>query len=93
MNTLDQWEAEAKYNSSNYRHGTDYEQIWAEDAEKILALIDLVRKKDEALKTLSEAENWYVTATGGEAWSSKHSSPVLIAEEALALTDELGHTS
>lgn len=49
MNTLDQWEAEAKaVLNSQEVYGT-----WAQarsDAQKKLALIDLVRKKDEILK-------------------------------------------
>jgi hypothetical protein len=84
---LDALEAEAKYNSSNYRHGTDYEQIWAEDAEKILALIDLVRKKDEALKFYVYGYSIYRNIDDRIEDGGKKAS------EALALTDKLDHSS
>lgn len=60
MSTLDQWEAEAKDNINN---GNDFPDTihfksfirrlkYRED--RILALIDLVRKKDETLKVMIE---------------------------------------
>lgn len=77
LSMLDQWEAEAKHNLGTH------EEAWIEDAEKILALIDLVRKKDEALAYYAghcppfvSVENAYAPAAGR-------------AKQALALTEEL----
>ena len=68
-NTLDQWEAEAKYGNYSIASGSLIED---ELDKRILALIDLVRKKDEALEqeahdshdpTLSKSLNAIIALT------------------------------
>lgn len=82
--TIDQWEAEAKDNLK-FINGTDYEQVWAKDAETILALIDLVRKKDRELRFAAG-----LISTHSE-FEQLHPEEVLqlIEKEVLALTEEL----
>lgn len=73
MNTLDRWEADAK--------DKVFTPNWStrdESSERILRLINLVRKKDEALKFYAELD-WKPNT---ELWQ-------LNAKEALALTEEL----
>lgn len=69
---LNEWEAEAK----GIQHGT-------KSAERILALIDLVRKKDEVLKQLSCLEMTYDQIPNECRWACA------LAREALALTEQL----
>lgn len=53
-NTLDQWEADAKIKDISFnRRLKEFTEINGE-RKRILALIDLVRKKDEALKFARE---------------------------------------
>lgn len=74
MKLIDQWEADAKNNLKYEKGKRFYEPMWAADAKIILALIDLVRKKDEALSEMQSCPEGHLTK---------------IAREALALTEEL----
>lgn len=82
--TLDQWEAEAKADFNLWqRHvdcGDDMKDMQIE-AQRILALIDLIRKKDEALKCVFEGD-----------YPGKYSEWVSYQDElerALLLTEQL----
>lgn len=86
MNTiLDEWEAEAK---EDLKEGIGFDG----DKKRILALIDLIRKKDEALKFY--ADDGYIQ---GRMYGhlAKRTQEDLIrpkgyrAREALALTEQL----
>lgn len=84
MNTLDQWETEAKiipYKDIAYDNSKEFGQRFTEYSgdrkilikanERILALIELVRKKDAALKFYAG------NPTGiGREWSEYHASHV-----------------
>jgi hypothetical protein len=80
VRAIDQWEAEAKENLNELY---DSEPRFKLDRQRILALIDLVRKKDEAFKRIKSQDHAIIL--GGE----NMRRPGSIAEEALALTDEL----
>lgn len=90
--TLSQWEAEAKGQRfcgdiSKYTHisGDQYAEI----NSRILALIDLVRKKDEALFHIGSKGSWIE----GECFTNdirfQGFSVVEIADDAIALTEQL----
>lgn len=81
MNTLDQWEAEAKNSVRLYKDNPD--TLWTIDIKRILALIDLVRKKDEALKFYRNELSPFAKGSGD--WPVGIHN---IAAEALALTDK-----
>jgi hypothetical protein len=80
MKTIDQWSADAKENISN-NNGFDIPrfEIFAERLrfreERILSLIELVRKKDEKLKIIKNVAGGITIP--------------FIATEALALTEVL----
>lgn len=94
MNILDQWEAEAKKDlvlttrqEINLIKGTieDIEKasIFIEHSRRIIALIDLVRKKDEVLKQVD-------CNCDSHSWQHCRSDCLSeIAEEALTLTESL----
>lgn len=92
--TLDLWEAEAKGS-----HGDQIIQtILAIHDRRILALIELVRKKDEALKFYGVFESWdadkfiCMSSAGRndlDETSYSRFTPGKKAREAIALTEEL----
>lgn len=98
MNTLDQWEMEAKERADWFISGSGncslgHERELIDDCDRILALIDLVRKKDEALKFFTQFDvTWNIThGLATEQKESIYEVPNK-AKEALALTEELDAT-
>lgn len=81
MSILDQWEAESKADLGFEDKSFDWFYI-QEQSRKLIALIDLVRKKDKSL----------IQAVRSEAWNkfAGNSDPIMEAlDETLALTEEL----
>ncbi len=54
---LDEMEKQSKHDLLIYRNGADYEQVWADDAETILALIEMVRKRNAVLNRIHDCMN------------------------------------
>jgi hypothetical protein len=85
---LDKWEYEAK-NIIEQDRGYDHHLPPAEFSERILALIGLIRKKDQVLR-----QAWACLGTSYD-WSDgtqskQHKAAFDSCKEALALTDKLG---
>lgn len=77
----------SKEDNLKFKDGTDYEQVWAADAERILALIALVRKKDEKINHIKEKT--VTDPAEGPELRARASIVHREAIEALALTEEL----
>lgn len=84
---IDLWEVVAT-NGILLKEGSDEEQVYAERCEEILALIDLVRKKDEALRAAHETIH-YEFCSSDEVGKTVHWDTCLQTQKALALTKEL----
>lgn len=98
MNTLDQWETEAKKDGEqNGKIG-----LAAISEVRLLALIDSMRKKDEAFRNIQNMINdqaldeglWFCTSNVTEAYLQQelrklHSISEINIKEAVALTEEL----
>lgn len=78
---LDQWEADAKANERvTFTCDSNVNEVCVEMNDRIVALIDLVRKKDQALHTIKVSAEHQLTGLQGYK---------LCAEQALALTKKL----
>jgi len=75
--TLSKWEAEATHTQNPH---SAFDLLLERKDHQILALIELIRKKDEALKLAENARVY------GELKSTKYASA---AKQALALNEEL----